>query len=60
MTLQRVRALVIRKRCGAVVAGGNAAALATHQERRKATAVMQQHGLLATLDHTLQALHQGF
>lgn len=60
VTLQRVRALVIRKRGGAVVAGGNAAALATHQERRKATAVMQQHGLLAALDHTLQALHQGF
>ena len=57
MTLQRVRALVIRKRGGAVVAGGDAAALAAHQEWRKATAVMQQHGLLAALDH---ALHQGF
>ena len=60
VALQRVRALVIRKRGGAVVAGGDAAALAAHQERRKATAVMQQHGLLAALDHTLQALHQGF
>ena len=40
VTLQRVRALVIRKRGGAVVAGWDAAALAAHQERRKATAVM--------------------
>ena len=60
VTLQRVRALVIRKRGGAVVAGGDAAALAAHKERRKATAVMQQHGLLAALDHTLQAFHQRF
>ena len=60
VTLQRVCALVIRKRCGAVVAGGDAAALAAHQEWRKATAVMQQHGLLAALDHTLQSFHQGF
>ena len=60
VTLQRVRALVIRKRGGAVVAGGDAAALTTHQKRRKATAVMQQHGLLAALDHTLQAFHQRF
>ena len=60
VTLQRVRALVIRKRCGAVVAGGDAAALAAHQEWRKATAVMQKHGLLAALDHTLQAFHQRF
>ena len=60
VTLQRVRALVICKRGGAVIAGGDASALAAHQERRKATAVVQQHGLLAALDHTLQALHQGF
>ena len=60
VTLQRVRALVIRKRGGAVVAGGNAAALATHQERRKATAVMQQHGLLAVLYNALQTFHQRF
>ena len=60
VTLQRVRALVIRKRGGAVVAGGAAAALAAYKERRKATAVMQQHGLLAALDHTLQTVHQRF
>ena len=60
VTLQRVRAFVVRERGGTVVAGGHAAALAAHQERRKATAVMQQYGLLASLDHTLQALHQGF
>ena len=60
VALQRVCALVIRKRGGAVVAGGHAAAFAAHQKRRKATAVMQQHGLLAALDHTLQALHQRF
>ena len=60
VTLQRVCALVIRKRGGAVVAGGDAAALAAHQERRKATAVMQQHGLLAALDHTLKAFYKRF
>ena len=60
VTLQRVRALMIRKRGGAVVAGGDAAALAAHQERRKATAVVQQHGFFAALDHTLQAFHQRF
>ena len=60
VTLQRVRALVIRKRCRAVVAGGNAAALAAHQKRRKTAAVVQQHGLFAALDHTLQAFHQRF
>ena len=60
VALQRVRALVIRKRGGAVVAGGHAAALAAHKEWRKAAAVMQQHGLLATLDHTFQAFHQRF
>ena len=60
VTLQRVRALVIRKRGGAVVTGGDAAALAAHKERRKTTAVVQQHGLFAALDHTLQAFHQRF
>ena len=60
MALQRVRALVIRKRGGAVVAGGDAAALTAHKERRKTTAVVQQHGLFAALDHTLQAFHQRF
>ena len=60
VTLQRVCALVIRKRCRAVVAGGNAAALAAHQKRRKTAAVVQQHGLFAALDHTLQAFHQRF
>ena len=60
VTLQSVCALVIRKRGGAVVASGDAAALAAHKERRKATAVMQQHGLLAALDHAFQAFHQRF
>ena len=60
VTLQRVRAFVIRKGGGAVVAGGDAAALAAHQERRKAAAVMQQHGLLAPLYNALQAFHQRF
>ena len=60
VTLQRVGALVVRKRRGAVVAGGNATALAAHQKRRKAAAVMQQHSLLAALYNALQALHQRF
>ena len=60
VTLQRVRALVIRKRGGAVVAGGNAAALAAHQKRRKTAAVMQQHGLLAVLYNALQTFNQRF
>ena len=58
VALQGVRALVIRECGGAVVAGGHAAAFAAHQKRRKTAAVVQQHGLFATLDHTLQALHQ--
>lgn len=60
VTLQRVRALVVRERRGAVVAGGDAAALAAHQERRKAATIVQQHGLLATFDHALEAFHQRF
>lgn len=60
MTLQRVRALVVRKGGGAMVAGGNAAALAAHEEGRKATTVVQEHGLLATLDHAFQAFHKRF
>ena len=60
VTLQRVRALVVRKRRGAVVASGDATALATHQKRRKAAAVMQQHSLLSPLHNALQAFHQRF
>ena len=60
VALQRVRALVVRKRRGAVVAGGNAATLAAHQKRRKTAAVVQQHGLLAAFDHAFQAFHQRF
>ena len=60
VTLQRVRALVVRERGGAVVARGDTSALAAHQEGRKATPVVQQHGLFAALDHTLQAFHQRF
>ena len=60
VALQRVRALVIRERGGAVVAGGHAAAFAAHKEWRKATAIVQQHGFFTALDHTLQAFHQRF
>ena len=60
VALKRVRALVVRERCGAVVAGGHAAAFTAHQKRRKAATVVQQHGLLAALDHTLEAFHQRF
>ena len=60
VALQRVRTLVVCEGRGAMVAGGNAAALAAHEERRKAAAVMQQYGLFATLDNTLEAFHQRF
>ena len=60
MALQRMRALVIRERGGAVVAGGDATALAAHQKRRKTATVMQQHSLLAALYNALQTFHQRF
>ena len=60
VALQRVRALVIRERGGTMIAGRDAAALAAHQKRRKTATVVQQHGLLAALDHAFQAFHQWF
>ena len=60
VALQRVRALVVRKRRGAVVAGGDATAFAAHQERRETATVMKQHGLLAAFNDALEAFHQGF
>ena len=60
VALQRVRALVVRERGGAVIAGGDATALAAHQEGRKAAAVMQQHSFLAPLHNALKAFHQRF
>ena len=60
VALQRVRALVVRKRGGAVIAGGDATAFAAHQEGRKAATIVQQHGLFATLDNALKTFHQRF
>ena len=59
MALQCMGALMIGERRGAVLARGNAPALATHEEAREPTAVVEQHGLLALLHNLIERIEQG-
>ena len=58
MALERVRALMIGERRGAVLARGNAPALTAHEEAREPTAVVEQHGLLALLHNLIERVEQ--
>ena len=59
MALERMRALVVGERRGAMLARGHATTLTAHEEAREPAAVVQQHGLLALLHHLIERIEQG-